>query len=92
MRITFAINLREQWIDKFTQEFRNYKCDSYFIWAAGLPILELVGSMPLQLVLFRREIIERAYFRAFPKSGFYNFRSFWDHLCDIQPSLKESKL
>ncbi|HEY8035872.1 MAG TPA: hypothetical protein VIF37_09825 [Methylobacter sp.] len=88
-RINLGITLREQWIEKFIQEFKKCNFNSYFNHEAGLPIFELQRSMPPQLVPFRREIIECAYFRAFPQGGSHIFRDFWGHLCEIHPPLKE---
>jgi|APLak6261663543_1056040.scaffolds.fasta_scaffold05129_3 hypothetical protein len=88
-RMNFGITLREQWVEKFIQEFKKCNFNSYFNHEAGLPIFELQRSMPPQLAPFRREIIECAYFRAFPQGGSHIFCGFWDHLCEIHPPLKE---
>jgi len=80
-RSVFRVNLREQWIEKFNQEFRACLPSNNISSSAGLRIARLADSMPEQLIGRRRDIIEHGFYRAVPGGG---FREFWGHLCEIQ--------
>ena len=80
-RSVFRVNLREQWIEKFSQEIRACLPANYIPGAAGLRVARLADALPAQLRSKRREIIEHGYFRAVPGGG---FAEFWVHLCEIQ--------
>lgn len=77
----FSVNLGEQWIEKFSQEFNACLPTNNISNAAGLRIARLADSMPEQLISSRREIIEHGFLRAVPGGG---FPKFWSHLCQIQ--------
>jgi hypothetical protein len=80
-RAAFSINLREQWIEKFSQELKACLPTENISNRAGLRIARLADTMPEQLISSRREIIQHGFLRAVPGGG---FSKFWTYLCEIQ--------